>query len=256
MPRPAAPCLALALGLLAACTPTGEPPGEGWEPSPAGWRRRAEPVARHRAGPPAPAAGDPACGAIAPEPLGEWEDEGDALGAIRAGWHPRPEHGVPVSVRELRSPVPLPGYRLWLVEVARAARSTTRCITPSELPAGEWGVECVPAWRLAHGLTPEARPRTHAQWAELLALAEDASAVYPDLATLERCVPELPAAARAAMPPLGQQPGEEGVEHVFVERVEVDASLTLLVTVKATVADQHVALEHHELWARMREVAP
>jgi hypothetical protein len=252
MHRRAAPFLALAPALLAACTPTGErPPGEDWEPSSLGWRRPAE------ADPdgPDPDRGDPTCGAIAVEPVGPWEREGVQLDDVRKGWRPRAEYGVPIAIREARSPVAMAGYRLWQVEVQGAPQAIQPCLLRDEGPDREMGIDgCVPAWRIFYQSTPEARPQTHGQWAQLLGVLDGASAVYPDVASLDHCMKDLPAQVRATVPPLGLHHAGSTTQAVFVERVDAGTELALLVIVRATLEDDRLEVERQELWTMDREV--
>lgn len=252
MPRRAATTSALALVLVAACAATGEPPGEGWEPSPFGWRRRVEPRAQ---GPSVHDRGDvrdPSCGAIAIAPLGPWQRKGVRLGEVRAGWHPRAEYGQPVAIREARVPFELPGHTFYEVQVEGAPRLIQPCFMRDDGPSEHLGhAACVPSWVLVVEAPPEARPQTIEQWAALLGLLDGATAVYPSEAELERCVSDLP----VSVPSLGlhRHGAEQHAE--FVERVDVGDELTMLVAVHAKLLEGRLDVEHRELWTTDREEA-
>jgi len=252
MPRRAAKTSALALALLAACTPIDEPPTEGDE-------RRVESAA----GPPPPPEptyasasdpGEPVCGAIAIEPVGSWLHEGPRMSDVSRGWRPRAEHGRPVAIREARAPFEVPGYTFWQVQVEGAPRSIQPCFMKDDGPTNEL-VPCLPVWMLMTEVTPEAQPQTTAQWAQLVGLLDGATAVYPDEATLDRCASDLPAAVRAGVPPLGIR-SAAGERHVgFVERIDMGDEQTLLVGVHATLIEGRLEVERQELWTMDHEVA-
>lgn len=243
MHRRAATRLALALALLAACTPTGEPPdGEEREPPPFN-----EPLPRHHEIP-APEPTAPPCGAIIIQPAGSWQRSGAQLQAVREGWYPRAEHGVPVAIMEAHSPFEVPGHRLWQVQVERAPQVIQPCFMREGGPDPDRAFDaCVPARQLVGQATPEARPRTNAQWAQLLGLLDGASAVYSSTDELDRCEKDLPAHVRAGVAPLGLQHTAGTIEVAFVERIAVGTELTLLVAVHATLADDRLQVQHHEL---------
>lgn len=254
MPRRAATNSALALALVAACAPTGEPPGEGWEPSPFGWRRRVEPRVE---GPSSSVhdrrdVGDPSCGAIAVAPVGPWQREGVRMREVREGWHPRAEYGQPVAIREARIALEMPGHTFYEVQVEGAPRVIQPCFVKDDGPSEHLGhAACVPAWVLVIEAPPAARPQTNEQWAALLGLLDGATAVYASEAELERCVSDLP----VSMPSLGlhRHGAEQHAE--FVERVDLGDELTMLVAVHAKLQDGRLEVEHRELWTMDREEA-
>lgn len=245
MHRCAATRLAFALAVLAACTPTGEPPDQdALEPPPF---IDALPPDREA---PGLAPTNPTCGAIPLQPEGPWQYSGAQLDWVREGWHPRAEYGRPDGIMPVRSPVEIPGYQLWQVQVDRAPRVIQPCFMREGGPDPDRPFNvCVPAWQLVGQATPEARPRTNVQWAQLLGLLDGASAVYPSAAELDRCEIDLPARVRAAVPPLGLQTHAGTIEATFVERVSMGDELTLLVVVRATLDEGRLQVEHHELFA-------
>lgn len=176
--------------------------------------------------------------------------------AVRDGWHPRAEHGQPVAIREARVAFEVPGHTFFEVQVEGAPRVMQPCFVRDEGPSEHLGLAaCVPSWVLVIEATPEARPRTIDEWAQLLGLLDGATAVYPSEAELDRCASELPPSVRAAVPPLGlRQSGAE--QHAqFVERVDMGDELTMLVAVHATLQAGRLELEHRELWMMDREGA-
>lgn len=263
MPRRAATTSALALAVLAACAPTGEPPGEGWEPSPFGWRRRvadggegSSPRQHPDSAPRGSGVadlGDTSCGAIATEPRGPWQREGVRLRAVREGWHPRAEYGQPVAVREARPPFEVAGHAFFEVQVEGAPRAIQPCFV-RESEGGSSFPTCAPAWVLVVESTPEARPSTNEEWAQLLGLLDGAAAVYASDAELDRCAVGLPEAVRAELPRLGLRRSRGEQTARFVERVDFGEGLTMLVAVHATLHEGRLVVAHDELWTLDREV--
>lgn len=261
MPRRAALPSALALALLAACAPSGDAPGALAEPEPDDVSQRmprpalrAEPFEP----PPAPEVIDGACGAISLRGDDSWEVSSERFDALRRGWHPRPERGRPVGMRRVEAPFELPGFAFWQVQVSGPGRSIQVCATREGVapPPGEsrW-LECEPAWVLVRDSTPEARPRTNEQWARLIGALDGASAVYSDEATLDRCVTGLPQAVREAVPPLQTRWVDRVMHATFVERIDVEHGLTLLVVTTAKHDAGDLDLVHEELLTIDRGVA-
>jgi hypothetical protein len=255
MPRRAAtrPAFALAV-LVVACAPTGDR-----EPLPGLVPAKGSPAfVRPSRGVEAPAFAlasapvEDVCGAIVIEPTGSWVLEGVQLDGVRDHWQSSMEYGQPVAIREARPPFEVPGHRFWQVQVERAPRPIQPCFTKDGSPPQLLLEGCVDVWALIGEATPEARPRTAEQWAQLLGLLDGASAVYPDEGALERCVEHLPSQVR---PSLGLRRSGTELHVTFVERVDFGPELTMLVTVHATLEDDRLGLEHEELWAINRGVA-
>jgi hypothetical protein len=241
---------ALALALLAACTPTGDSAGQAaaaeHEASHAVAYRVDAEVPRDSAALVEPLG--PGCGAISVEPTGPWEEQGERLAEVREAWHPRAEHGRPTAIRDASPPFALPGVELLQVRVEGAARALQPCFTHAGETDGTLGhIECLPAWVLLAAVPPPAQPQTNEQWAQLIGLLDGASAVISDPVQLERCV-ALPPPLRARVPWLGLRRTAAGVQAAFIERIDAGPALTMLVTVSATLADGRLELEHEELW--------
>jgi hypothetical protein len=247
---------ALALALVAAaCAPTGVGPREvrETEEGPALVRPLAHDPAPPRLEPPG-ALLDDGCGALVVTPRSGWAYEGPVLETVRRGWSPRAEHGRPLAIREVEGPVAVPGRRLWQVRVGGAPQAIRPCFLPHEGPDPSAFAACIPAWLLVSEATPEARPRTHAQWAQLLGLLDGASAVYPDEAAVQRCLSPLPAGVRERLPPLGLHTQGRDLVSTYVERVDLGGELTLLVAVRAALERGHFSVERRELWTIEHEV--
>lgn len=256
MAGPATNPWALAVVVLAAaCAPTGveerEPTALEEEPVPVHVITRYEGATR---APRIAAPFDDGCGALVVESHSGWIYDGPWLEAVRRGWHPRAEHGRPFAIREAKSPFEVPGRRLWQVQVDGAPQDLQPCFMPEDGPDPDMAhLACVPAWQLVGQATPEARPRTNAQWAQLLGLLDGATAVYPDEAAIDRCFGPLPASVRERVPSLGLRTLGADVEARFVERIDVGSELVMLVAVRATLADGRLEVERHEVWSMEQE---
>jgi hypothetical protein len=259
MPRRAALPSALALALLAACAPSGDAPRASPEPRAAEVPRRSpRPTLRTEPTPTsAPGVIDDDCGAISFGPGRTWEVSGERFDSLRRGWHPRPEHGRPVGMRRVEAPFELPGFEFWQVQVSGPGRAIQPCATRKATAAEPraW-LECEPAWVLVRDSTPEARPRTNEQWARLVGALDGASAVYSDEETLDRCVTGLRKAVREAVPPLRTRWVDRVLHATFVERIDVDRDVTLLVVTTAKHDAGRLDLVHEELLTIDRGVAP
>lgn len=190
------------------------------------------------------------CGFVSVEPAGLWEQHGERLAAVRASWHPRPEHGSPTMIRTLAAPVPMLGHELVQVRVMHSPRVHQSCwLSGAKAAEGEDGYgrfECLPAEVVIPRVPAHARPQRARPWAELLGTFDDATAVLTSERELDRCVSKLPADVRALVPRLGVQ-RLAGEEHItFVEWIDVD-NLTLLLTVQAVLQDEQLDIERHEL---------
>lgn len=175
---------------------------------------------------------------------------------VRDGWHPRAEYGQPVAIREARIPFEVPGHTFFEVQVEGAPRTIQPCFVRDDGPSEHLGsAACVPSWVLVTEATPEARPQTNVQWAQLLGLLDGATAVYPSEAELDRCAGDLPTSVRAAVPPLGLRLHGAEQHAEFVERMDLGDELTMLVAVHATLQEGRLELEHRELWTVDREGA-
>jgi hypothetical protein len=259
MPRRAALPSALALALLAACAPSGDAPRASPEPQAAEVPRRSPGQAPRTEPAPtsAPDVIDDDCGAISFGTGRTWEVSSERFDALRRGWHPRPEHGRPVGMRRVEAPFELPGFEFWQLQVSGPGRALQICATRTDaaVEPQAW-LECEPAWKLVSESTPEARPRTNEQWARLVGALDGASAVYSDDETLDRCVTGLPAAVREAVPPLRTRWVDRVMHATFVERIDVERDMTLLVVTTAKHDAGSLELVHEELLTIERGVEP